>query len=224
MISATSAATATAVGGLVIVLGAVVQPRPPTRLPSGVGRSAARRRTVGARTHRASLDELIEVLDDVARSLRTGHSLVASLDRALRARPDVLAPCRRSLAAGHRLVDALDLGPRPGGDVALVVHALLLADRAGGPAADAVERTAAVLRERRAWRAERGAQAAQARLGATVMTLVPLGFALWSSVASARVRATYGASAIAVSLAGLGLVLNAAGWWWMRRITAGDER
>ena len=100
-----------------------------------------------------------------------------------------------------------------------MAHALAVAGRAGGPAAAALDRAAAVLRERRSWRAERRAQAAQARLGATVLTVVPLGFAAWSAAGSERVRDVYAASPVALALAALGLCLNAAGWWWMRRIT-----
>ncbi len=68
---------------------------------------------------------------------------------------------------------------------------------------------------------ERVAQAAQARLGASIMTVVPIGFAVWSALGSERVRATYDSAPVAMPLAAVGCCLNAAGWWWMRRITAG---
>lgn len=224
---AASTVAAVAAGGLVLLASAAVRPRraartpAPPSIPARRGRAPARRSRRDAAT---SVDDLIEVLDHVVRAMRTGHSLSASLAHALRERPRVLATTARALAAGSRLSDALDVRVRAGSDLALAVHALVLADRTGGPAVDAVERTATVLRERRAWQAERRAQAAQARLGASVMTVVPLGFAIWSALASARVRDVYATSGLALALALAGVVLNATGWWWMRRVTLGGDR
>lgn len=205
-------------GLALVLLAAAVRPAAPSRRPPGAGGRLARgrpdRRTRchGASRRRlraptgvvgapgaAGTDALLELLDELGRELRTGASLAGALERAEARRPD-------ALGSG---------GP----DASLVAHALAVAGRAGGPAAAALDRAAAVLRERRSWRAERRAQAAQARLGATVLTVVPLGFAAWSAAGSERVRDVYAASPVALALAALGLCLNAAGWWWMRRIT-----
>ena len=66
-------------------------------------------------------------------------------------------------------------------------------------------------------RAEARAHSAQARLSARVLTLVPVGFAGWSVVASTTFRRALFTPA-GITSAALGLLTNAAGWWWMRRI------
>ncbi len=75
-----------------------------------------------------------------------------------------------------------------------------------------------MLRERAAARAERWAHGAQARLSARVLTIVPLGFAGWSAVAGERTRAVYLSSVAGATCALLGLILNVAGWLWMKKI------
>ncbi|MEZ5250945.1 MAG: hypothetical protein R2713_17555 [Ilumatobacteraceae bacterium] len=86
-----------------------------------------------------------------------------------------------------------------------------------------LERTSVVVRERRAWRAERLAQAAQARASARVLTLLPLAFAGWSVLSSPSVRAAYTTSGVVVVLSLIGVILNAIGWWWMRRVIGADR-
>lgn len=204
--------------GAVLLLALGVRPSPTPRrvaTPRSRARRALRpraRRTARRRSRRGAggdADALIGLLDDVGRTLRTGGSLSIAVEQARQRHPT-----------------ALD-NPRPAGrptdpDTSLVLHALAVTARTGGPAVPGLERAAAVLRERRSWRAERRAHAAQARLGASVMTVLPIGFALWSAAGSERVRAVYAASPIAVVLAVAGAGLNAIGWWWMRRLTDGD--
>jgi tight adherence protein B len=84
----------------------------------------------------------------------------------------------------------------------------------------ALERAAAVLRERRAWRAERVAQSAQARLSARILTILPLAVGLWAVLTSARVRAAYVSSPVPLVAAVAGVALDLCGLWWMRRIVA----
>ncbi len=103
-------------------------------------------------------------------------------------------------------------------DLALTVQALSAASHLGGPIAATLDEAAAVLRERAAARAERRAHAAQARLSARVLTIVPVGFAGWSVVASQRTRDVYLSSAAGGLCALCGLALNFAGWRWMHRI------
>lgn len=187
------------------------------------------------------LEVLVQLLDDIGRAVRTGSSVQLAVVAALDRRPGVLHPLAEALDAGRPLGAAVDTAlvspassgtnarrtdraTRPSGHATLVLHALAIAARSGGPAAAAIDRTSGVLRERRAWRAERSAQAAQARLGATVMTLVPCGFALWSAATSEQVRDVYSGSPVAIALAVLGTGLNAIGWWWMRRVASAGAR
>ena len=106
----------------------------------------------------------------------------------------------------------------------LVVQTLAATAASGGHLAPPVERAAAVLRERRAWVEERRAQSAPARLGATVMTVLPPAFGAWAVVSSASVRHAYATSPLPLVCALAGAVANAVGWWWMRRTISGVSR
>jgi tight adherence protein B len=122
------------------------------------------------------------------------------------------------LDAGRSLAQALaDIEPGDP-DSALTLQALSATSHLGGPIAATLDEAAAVLRGRTAARAERWAHGAQARLSARVLTIVPLGFASWSALASQRTRAVYLSSLAGEVCALLGLVLNLAGWRWMKRI------
>jgi Flp pilus assembly protein TadB len=104
------------------------------------------------------------------------------------------------------------------GDLALTVQALSAAAHLGGPVAATLDEAAAVLRERAAARAGRRAHGSQARISARVLTVVPMGFAVWSAAASQRTRDVYISSAAGGVCAICGLALNLVGWRWMRRI------
>jgi Flp pilus assembly protein TadB len=146
-------------------------------------------------------DQLIGYLDVASRELRSGASLAAARRRAAESHP---------LGAS---VDRATLDP----DGAVVAQAMA-ATTLGGSAAAALDHAAAVLRERRAVRHERIAQASMARLSARVLTVVPLGFAAWAAASSASTRRAYLDSPLGAGAALLGVTLNLCGWWWMRRI------
>jgi Flp pilus assembly protein TadB len=73
------------------------------------------------------------------------------------------------------------------------------------------------LRQRAADLDERSAQAASARLSTHVMTAVPLAMLAVLTATDDDVRAVTVAPVGAACIAS-GLILNALGWWWMRRI------
>jgi Flp pilus assembly protein TadB len=98
------------------------------------------------------------------------------------------------------------------------VQALAATAHLGGPIAATLDEAAAVLRDRVAAHAERKAYGAQSRLSARVLTIVPLGFALWSAVASERTRDVYVATTAGGISAICGIALNVTGWLWMRHI------
>ena len=62
------------------------------------------------------------------------------------------------------------------------------------------------------------AHGSQARLSARVLTIVPLGFASWSAVASDSTRDIYVSTLAGGICASSGLALNVLGWQWMKRI------
>jgi tight adherence protein B len=220
-----AAVVAAAAGGAVLLLGAACRPAPPRaplppRPPLGsAGR--ARRGTAGS-----GLDHSIALLDHLCREVRAGASYTAALVDGLDQHPAVLAGLRAALLRGAPMGDALarlaerSTAPLDATDV-LVVQALRAAHAAGGSRVDALERAAGVLRERRAWQHERRAQSAQARLSARVLTLLPVAFAAWGIAADSRLRAAYAESPLPGVCTACGLLLDLAGWWWMRRLVRG---
>jgi tight adherence protein B len=158
--------------------------------------------------------------------VRAGASFTAALVDGLEQHPTVLAGLRAALLRGTPVGSALarlterTTAPLDATEV-LAVQALRAAHAAGGSRVDALERAADVLRERRAWRHERRAQSAQARLSARVLTLLPVAFAAWGIATDGRLRAAYAVSPLPGVCTACGLLLDVAGWWWMRRLVRG---
>ena len=188
-------------------------------------------RRLGAPLLRGRADRRVErdlpdLLDAVARSLRSGSSLRRAVDEAagsvegpLR---DDLVRVRRSLEAGDPLGGALErwatARPLPG--VRLAVAALALGAETGGASAQAVDGVAATLRTNLGIAAEVRALSSQARLSALVIALAPVAFSLLAfttdgTAASFLLRTPLGLACLAT-----GLALDGVGWLWMRRLTA----
>jgi Flp pilus assembly protein TadB len=204
---------ALASGLVVLVVAARGRPAPRGRVP---GVDATRRSTVEQPS--------LAVLEDIDRDLRTGAALASAVSTALRRHPGTLDSFRRSLDRGVALGSALLSAAPSDPEELVIVQTLRACERTGGRMGSAVERAALVLRERKAWQRERTVHAAQARLSATVLTLVPLAFAAWGLVSSPRVRRAYAEIPACAVAAVLGLALNALGWLWMRRLVAGSIR
>lgn len=170
---------------------------------------------------------LPSLLESVARSLRSGATLPAALNEA---RPSMPAPMAADLATidgasslGQPLVDALSQWSdrRPSRDVALAAAALAFTDDYGAAQARAMDGLAASFRARRQVEREITALASQAQVSAAVMSALPAGFVLvglaaGSSSSAFLVGTTAGQFCLAV-----GVILDGAGLWWMRRIAAG---
>ena len=156
--------------------------------------------------------------DDLARELRSGTTLRQALTSVV---PDdattsaCTAPLRLGLQRARPIDEALtgDVGVH----LQLAFAVIAAATQVGGSAAPAIDRVAATLRQRAADRDERRVQAAQARLSAHVMTAVPIGMLALLVVSDGDVRTTL-ATPVGGTCVVAGLVLNAIGWLWMRRI------
>ena len=179
----------------------------------------------GDRRHQMLGRQLPALVDGVSRQLRVGRSLPQALTELRR---DTQPPLDRDLAEivrrvgqGRLLADELsrwadrydDLS-----DLRLVVTALTLGQRTGGAHAVALDSVARALRDRRAVAGELHALTAQARASASVVAAAPIGFAagLWALGLSPAVD--WDRPVVMAALA-LGLVLDAVGLWWMRRLT-----
>lgn len=163
---------------------------------------------------------LATLLDHLARRCASGETLVASLPAAIPAqlRPE-FAPLLRSLAQGLSLPEALAAQPHSSPDVALTIHALMLAS-AGGMVSAGLDRAAATLRERDSVAHERLVNSAQARLSARVLTVLPGCFAVWTFLTSAATHSFF-TSKIGAACLLSGCALNVAGWHLMSRAIRG---
>jgi tight adherence protein B len=194
-------------GALAVVAGAVV-----------VVRTAPARRA--ARYER----ELPELLEQVARHLRSGGSLAQAVGAAVPlSTPSGLS---EEWAEVHDLVSsvgavaALDgwgAAPSARPSTRLAAAALAMAADTGGSPARAVDGVAATLRSRLAVADEVRALASQARASSVVIALAPLGFAAFAGATDDRTAAFFHSPA-GLLVAATGVGLDAVGAWWMARL------
>lgn len=157
--------------------------------------------------------------DDIARRVRSGSTLRDAV-ATLPADPTTeraTAPLRLAIERGASVADAIARLDAGGAHLRLALGVIATASRIGGPAAASIDRAAMLLRQRAADLDERATQAAQARLSSHVMTAVPL-LMLAALVATDDDVRSVMTSPIGTVCVVAGLALNAAGWWWMRRI------
>jgi len=166
--------------------------------------------------------------DQTARSLRHGSTLRAAL---LAAVPDDEVLGERSAPLRHRLERGAGVAEACGSwadelhrynahsDALLAAFATTVGAAAhlGGSASTPLERFAVVMRQRVSDDLERGAQSAQAKMSARVLTMVPVAVLALLVVTDGDVRRVLTEPAGA-AVVGVGLALNAVGGWWMRRI------
>lgn len=182
----------------------------------------ARRRT--RRRDRAIVEHLAEAVSLIASAMRSGRSLRQAIELAASERDAVLAPTFRRLGDRTGLGDstdeaidawAIDVG---GPDARLVAGVLKLHRRTGGSLAATLENLAATLRERRGAARELESLTAQARLSATILGLLPIGFFLFLSIVARRdLQAAYEMPA-GIAAIGLGLGLQVAAFVWIRHL------
>ena len=213
----------------ILVAGAALRPRPPTRTPDDSPPEprplVRRRRAVPVRAVRPDPLELAAWCDAMARELRSGTALRRAITEVA---PPASAhaafePIRHALERGASLSEALSTPPAPADPpphVDLVLVMLRACAQHGGPAAEPVDRCAAALRQRAALIAERATSSAQARLSALVMTLLPVVLLGVLLLSSGPVRHA-ALSPIGLVVLALGGACNAAGWAWMRRLIRG---
>lgn len=162
--------------------------------------------------------EVATLLDSTARRCAGGESLGRSLCEvvATSSLAGLLAPTVTAVARGDAIGDALAAQPTSDPHIALAVHVLRLCAAQGGNISESLDRAATTLRERHGVAQERLAQSAQALLSARVLTLLPVGFGLWTAVTNNAVQ-QFLVTPVGIICISTGLVLNVAGWTTMNR-------
>jgi len=184
-------------------------------------RLRARRGAADADTDHAIL------LECVARSLRGGASLAHALVEAADSLPasPAVVELRSALALYDRgasvtaVVEAW-VAADPSVARALAGAALALGADVGGARARALDGAADALRDRADLSREVRALSSQARSSALVMVLAPVAFVGLAWTTDRRVAVLMCTTPFGWTCLAGGLVLDAAGAWWMHRLTA----
>ena len=185
-------------------------------------RMIARRRN--RRRERATQERLAEAVSLIASAMRSGRSLHQAIELGAIELDPLLGSTFRRLAdrtgLGDPMDESIDTWARDvgGPDARLVAGVLQLHRRTGGSLAVSLESLAGTLRDRRASSRELESLTAQARLSATILGLLPIGFFLFLSVIARRdLEAAYetptGVAAIAI-----GFALQGAAYVWIRHL------
>jgi tight adherence protein B len=180
------------------------------------------------RAHRRYAAALPLALEQVAAHLRGGGTVGHGV-AALAGGDGPLAGDLRRVQAradlGVGLADALAAWPveRDAGDVRAVAGALAVAETLGGRSAHALDGLAASLRDRIGAAAEARSLSAQARMSAVVVGAAPLAYLVFSALVDpGSVELLVGTGTGRVCLVA-GLLLEATGALWMRRILGSPE-
>jgi tight adherence protein B len=172
----------------------------------------------------AFADQLPDVLQLVASSLRSGFSLSQGLDSVVSEGSQPVAPeISRALAEarlGIDLEDALDkVAERMRcTDLSWVVMAIRISRQVGGNLAEVLSTTVHTMRERAQMKRQVRALSAEGRLSAYVLVALPVGVGLWLfAIRREYVRPLYttGPGIVMLSMALIGIAI---GGWWLSRI------
>jgi tight adherence protein B len=184
--------------------------------PAMVARRRKRRREI------ATQERLAEAVSLVASAMRSGRSLHQAIELAATDLDPLLGSTFRRLAdrtgLGDPMDESIDAWARDvgGPDARLVAGVLKLHRRTGGSLAASLENLAGTLRDRRSSARELGSLTAQARMSATILGLLPIGFFLFLSVIARRdLQAAY-ETRTGVAAIGFGLALQGAAYVWIR--------
>jgi len=183
-------------------------------------RLVRRRRT--RRHERRMQEHLAEAVALIATAMRSGRSLLQAIELSAEELDPSLGTTLRRLVDRTELGDPMDgaidaWATEVGGpDARLVAGVLKLHRRTGGSLSTTLEDLAETIRSRRSAAREIESLTAQARLSATILGLLPIGFFLFLSVVAREdLEAAYETPA-GVAAIGLGFALQGAAYLWIR--------
>ena len=196
-------------GSIAAVAAVVVAPR------------LVRRRRTRQRERRMQ-EHLAEAVALIATAMRSGRSLLQAIELSAEELDPSLGTTLRRLVDRTELGDPMDgaidaWATEVGGpDARLVAGVLKLHRRTGGSLSTTLEDLAETIRSRRSAAREIESLTAQARLSATILGLLPIGFFLFLSVVAREdLEAAYETPA-GVAAIGLGFALQGAAYLWIR--------
>lgn len=230
---------AVALIAILVLSGTIAGHRPTRRAPTIVPVSEQRQGSTGRpvwrtrRRHRVEPAAVAEWCDELSRALRHGATLRSVIETTV---PDDhavalhTAMLRHLIGRGASVRDAcdewshvLERTSRPGTDTLQTLAAVLSTSASmGGNAAEPIDRFGVSTRQRASDQLERSANSAQARMSARVLTIVPIALLAVLLATDRDVRHAV-SSATGMVVVAVGLALNAAGAWWMRRIAASPQ-
>ncbi|MCH1435641.1 MAG: type II secretion system F family protein [Acidimicrobiales bacterium] len=196
------------------------RPLGPVTAPVPAAEQASALRVGRWRQRRAADPDVALQLELFARELRGGASMASATVALAEAGDPGLLGVRRRLDAGASLRDELDrwASAFPAEEALLVRAVLGLGASTGAALADALDRTAEVIRERRELASELNALTAQSRASALLVAAAPVAFLAvfgLTDPGSLGVLVTSPLGWVCL-LAGIGL--DGIGFWWMRRL------
>ncbi|MDQ5841630.1 MAG: type II secretion system F family protein [Chloroflexota bacterium] len=169
-------------------------------------------------------EQLPDVLTIMASSLRAGHSFLQALDTvakeiALPAR-DEFARVVAEIRLGRAAEDALEaLAERVGSpDFKWAVLAVNIQREVGGNLAEILDTVSDTLRERAVMRRQVKVLTAEGRLSAWVLTLLPIGIALYMFSVNPEYIGLLFTDRLGWMMVGVAVVLMGLGILWMRKI------
>ena len=169
--------------------------------------------------------ELPAALEAVARSLRSGASLVQAVGEARDAvrgpLADELAVVTSAVATGASLADAVEAWAlrAPLSSIRMTATALALAADTGGARAQAIDGVATTLRDRLALDAEIRALASQAQASAIVVAALPLAFLVATGASGLDSARFLFETRLGLVCLGAAVTLEVLGAVWMHAIT-----
>jgi tight adherence protein B len=170
-------------------------------------------------------EQLPEMLQLVSGSLSAGFSLPQAFDTAAReGDPPMAAELNRALVQarlGMPLEDALEaIGERmQSNDFAWVVMAIRIQRDVGGNLAEVLTTVAETLRERERLRRQVQVLSAEGKLSGYILFALPLVMALYMIVVRPTYIGVLWHSPIGIGLVVIGVALQAAGAFWMKKVT-----
>lgn len=168
--------------------------------------------------------QVVDMVELLASSLKSGFGVVQSLDLAAREQPEPMSGelqrVTREIHLGSNTEESLERFARRTGDadLTLVITAVLVQRRVGGDLAEVLLNLAGTIRDRIRVRGEVQALTAQARMSAWVVGLLPVVLsAVLSILAPAHIGLLF-TDPVGRLMAGGAVLLELVGFWLVQRV------